>query len=51
VRSIQLTIAIRNCSRVAHRRLFSTFFCNSAKNDPMAALSPQAPTRPIDPAN
>lgn len=28
--------------------MFSTFFCSSEKNDSTAALSPQAPTRPID---
>ena len=26
-----------------------TFFCSKLKNDSMAALSAQAPTRPIDP--
>jgi hypothetical protein len=28
---------------------FRTFFCSSAKNDSMAALSAQVATRPIDP--
>jgi hypothetical protein len=28
-----------------------TFFCSSAKKDPIAALSPQAPTRPIEPTS
>jgi hypothetical protein len=44
VRSIQLTIAMRSCSRVSQRRRSKTFFCSRLKNDSMAALSPAAPT-------
>lgn len=29
--------------------MFNTFFCRSAKKDSIAALSPDEPTRPIDP--
>ena len=47
--SIQVTIARRSSSRVAQRWRSRTFFCSSAKNDSIAALSPQAPTRPIEP--
>src|SRR3954469_821638 len=42
-------IASRSSSRVVQRCRSSTFFCSSAKKDSIAALSPQAPTRPIDP--
>ena len=41
--------ASRSCSRVAQRRRFRTFFCSGLKNDSIAALSAQAPTRPIEP--
>ena len=33
------------------RRRPRTFHGNGAKNDSIAALSPQAPTRPIDPGS
>ena len=42
-------IASRSSSRVAQRWRSRTFFCNSEKNDSIAALSAHAPTRPIDP--
>src|SRR3954447_8608166 len=42
-------IARRSSSRCAQRRRSSTFFCRRAKKDSIAALSPQAPTRPIEP--
>jgi hypothetical protein len=32
-------MAIRSSSRVGHARRLRTFFCSSAKNDSMAALS------------
>lgn len=35
--------------RVAHRRWLSTLVCSSDQNDSMAALSPAAPTRPMEP--
>ena len=35
----------------APKRRSRTLFCSSAKNDSIAALSPQAPTRPIDPTS
>ena len=38
-------------SRVAQRRRLRTFFCSRLKNDSIAALSAQAPTRPIDPCS
>ena len=44
-----MTIAIRSCSRVSQRRRSRTFFCSRLKKLSMAALSPAAPTRPIDP--
>ena len=34
---------------MAQVRRLSTFFCSREKKDSMAALSPQAPTRPMDP--
>src|SRR3712207_7011865 len=45
------TTLFRSSSRVPQRCRSSTFFCNSAKKDSIAALSPQAPTRPIDPTS
>src|SRR5688572_18067172 len=42
-------IAMCSSARVAQRRRFKTLFCSRPKNDSMAALSPAAPTRPIDP--
>src|SRR5665647_400095 len=42
-------IARRSWSRVSQRRRFRTFFCSREKKDSMAALSPAAPTRPMDP--
>ena len=36
-------------SRVVQRRRFRTFFCSRLKKDSIAALSAQAPTRPIEP--
>jgi hypothetical protein len=51
VRSIQVTIASRSSARVAHRCRSTTLRCRSAKKDSMAALSPHAPTRPVDPHN
>ena len=47
--SIQVMMARRSCSRVSQRWRSRTFFWSSAKNDSIAALSPQAPARPIDP--
>src|SRR5215210_6936151 len=44
-------IASRSSSRVAQRCRSSTFFCSRAKKDSIAALSPQAPMRPIEPTN
>ncbi len=35
--------------RSIQRRRLRTFFCSSEKKDSIAALSAQAPTRPIDP--
>jgi hypothetical protein len=49
VLSIQVTIAIRRSSRVAQGWRFRTFFYSRLKKDSMAALSPAAPTLPIDP--
>src|SRR5690349_12298396 len=46
-----MMIASRSCSRVGQRCRSRTFFCSRAKNDSMAALSPQAPTRPMDPVS
>jgi hypothetical protein len=34
---------------VFQRRVFRTFFCRREKNDSIAALSLEEPTRPIDP--
>lgn len=42
-------IASRRSWRVAQRRRLRTFFCSRLKNDSIAALSAQVPTRPIDP--
>ena len=44
-------MASRSSSRVAQRCRSSTFFCSRAKKDSIAALSPQAPTRPIEPTS
>src|SRR3954447_6765482 len=44
-------IASRSSSRVAQCRRSRTFFCNRAKKDSIAALSLQAPTRPIEPTS
>ncbi|MCU1634032.1 MAG: hypothetical protein JWM61_2684 [Micrococcaceae bacterium] len=41
----------RRSSFVAHLCQSRTFFCRSAKKYSIAALSPQAPTRPIDPVS
>lgn len=49
VRLIQVTIAIRSSWRVAQERRLRTFFCSSEKELSIAALSPAAPTPPIDP--
>jgi hypothetical protein len=50
VRSIQLTIAMRSCSRMFQRRVSRTLRCSrQQKSASMAAISPQAPTRPIVP--
>src|SRR4029453_6221405 len=46
---MQVTIARGSWSWVVPRRRFSTFFWSRLKKDSMAALSAQAPTRPIDP--
>src|SRR5699024_4844165 len=46
---IQVTIARRRSSRVSQRRVSRTFFCSNEKKLSMAALSPEDPTRPIDP--
>src|SRR6266511_1538981 len=43
------TIASRSSSLVFQRCRFNTLCCRSAKNDSMAALSAQAPVRPIEP--
>jgi hypothetical protein len=51
VDSIHVTLARRSSSRVAHFFQLKTFFCSNAKNDSMAALSAQAPTRPIEPGS
>src|ERR1700747_2947393 len=40
---------MHSCSRVSQRRRSSTFFCSRLKKLSMAALSPAAPTQPIDP--
>ena len=48
-RSIQVTIAIRGSSRVAHCRRFRTVSCSRPKKLSRAALSPAAPTRPTEP--
>jgi len=42
-------MAMRSWWRVAHRRVFNTLRCKSAKNDSIAALSAAVPTLPIDP--
>src|SRR3954452_24189580 len=42
---------MRSSWRAAQERRSSTFFCSKAKKDSMAALSPAAPTRPIDPVS
>src|SRR4051812_47784272 len=42
-------MASRSSARAVQRRRLRTFFCNRLKNDSMAALSAQAPTRPIEP--
>ena len=47
--SIHTTIASRSSSRVSHLLVLRTFFCNREKKLSMAALSPAAPTRPMDP--
>src|SRR3954466_11873242 len=47
--SIKEPIARRSSARVAHRRRSKTFFCSRLKNDSIAALSAQVPTRPIEP--
>lgn len=47
-RSTQIRIASRSTRLMAQRRLLNTFYCSSAKNDSIAALSSSAPTRPID---
>jgi hypothetical protein len=44
-------IASRSSSRVFQRWRSKTFFGNSAKKDSIAALSAQAPTRPIEPTS
>ena len=44
-----MTIAIRSSSRVRHERRSRMFFWSRLKKLSMAALSPAAPTRPIDP--
>lgn len=44
-----VTVAMRSSSRVAQARRARTFSCSRLKNDSVAALSPAAPTRPIDP--
>ena len=46
-----LAVARRSSSRVAQRCRSRTFFCSSAKKGSMAALSPYAPTRPIEPTS
>ena len=38
-------------ARLFQRRVSRTFFCSNAKNDSIAALSPAAPTRPIEPTS
>lgn len=48
--SVQVTIAMRSCSRLPQARLLRMFFYGSAKNDSMAVLSSAAPTRPMDPS-
>lgn len=47
--SIQTTIARRKSSRVFQRRVSRTFFCSNEKKLSIAALSPDEPTRPIEP--
>ncbi len=42
-------MASRSSSLVCHRWRSRTLFCSRAKNDSMAALSAQAPVRPIEP--
>jgi hypothetical protein len=42
-------MAILSSSRVAQRRRSSTFFYSRLKRLSMAALSPAAPTRPMEP--
>jgi len=48
-RGIQVTIASLSSSLVAQLRRLRTLFCSKLKNDSIAALSPAAPTLPIDP--
>jgi hypothetical protein len=42
-------MAILSSLRVAQRRRSRTFFCSRLKKLSMAALSPAAPTRPMEP--
>ena len=49
VRSIQCTMAARSSSLVAQDWRSRTLFCSSEKTLYMAALSPHAPTLPMDP--
>ena len=46
-----MMIANRSWSRVAWRCWLRMFFCSWLKNDFIAALSAQVPTRPIDPGS
>ena len=46
---IHTTIARRSTSRVSHLLVLRTFFCNKEKHLSMAALSPAALIRPMDP--
>src|SRR5262245_42837391 len=49
-RWIQVMMGRTTCWRRGRRWRSRTFLWSSAKNDSIAALSPQAPARPIDPA-